>query len=105
MKKYYKNSDYIIYWDLAKNQKIKLIVELNKKLKNWLNDCAQQTIKKWCMDLEEVEIEVKKGIPFFKNSQIEKANGNLEIGVKIYYNNGDYEFFSRNIYWNGRTFI
>ena len=105
MEKYYKNSDYVIYWNLSQSQKAKLIVELNKKLKNWLNECVQQTMTKWGMRVEGVEIEVEKETPFFKYSNIEKANGSLEIGVTVYYNNGDYEFFHRHIYWNGRTFI
>ena len=102
MKKYYKNSDYVIYWNLSQSQKAKLIVELNRKLKNWINECVQQ---KWGMSVEEVEIEVAKETLFFKHSNINKANGNLEIGVTVYYNNGDYEFFHKDIYWNGRTFI
>lgn len=70
-----------------------------------MNDCVQQTITKCGVEDVEMEIEVKKGMPFFKYSKIDKANGNLEIGVTIYYNNGDYKFFHKNIYWNGRTFI
>lgn len=105
MKKLYKNRDYIIYWNLAQNQKAKLIVELNKKLKNWLNACVQETLNKWGLGFEEVEINVYKGTPFFKYSTIEKSNGSMNVEVNVYYNNGDYEKFFKDIYWNGRTFI
>ena len=102
MKKLYKNSDYIIYWDLAKSQKSKLIAKLNEKLNNWLNQCVQATMNQWGMGIEEVEIEVEKGTPFFKHANLENSNGVLNVEVNVYYNNGDYESFDKAIYWNGR---
>lgn len=105
MKKFYKNSDITIFWDLAKSQKAKLIVKLNEKLKNWFNECVQATMDKWHMGVEEVEINVTKGVPFFKCSKLENSNGKLEVGVTVYYNNGDCEDFHKNVYWNGRDFI
>lgn len=80
-KKYYKNYNVKIYWDLNQRDYKELLARFNEAYKDKINKILQ--FKDW----EDVEITIEKDEPFFKGPNLNKSNGRLHVSITA--ENGD----------------
>lgn len=63
MKRYYRNNDFIIYWNISQNQKNQLIRMINQRFPHYLNEKIEDTIEKiedviGVININELEINI-----------------------------------------------
>lgn len=109
MKKYYKNSDFTIYWNISKTGKNKLISLVNDRYGFFINDWINDFVFKNKLNKNDIEIKINvyKDSYFFDRRTLAKSEGVLVVESNIYY--GECGEFSdtknyRFILHNGRLF-
>lgn len=87
MKRYYKNSDFNIYWNISKNGKNKLISLINDRYGFFISDWINDFIKKNKLNKNNIEININvyKDSYFFDRKTLSKSEGILVIESNIYY--------------------